>query len=267
MLPQNAIPRNCAVWLGRHVVTSADDLSHFVGAPVPTPASTPALPDATAATQGDDEEGPEKTAEASVPALSAAAALRLRVELSALLRYRPTCERHHADMHYSAAARPLVAPAAPALTDMAATVTGTGTPVSAKKQSKRHGHNHGAAGPPAVGDAHHWIELTNRRLQVRIRAWDTFDAFAVSFRVPEFTASSACVPLPSLVCMPLACTPGLTIPLHRLATSPRVSLLSPHGMPCSAWSSWRGATTTPRRTSGPRRCTRPAAAATAHAPR
>ena len=28
--------------------------------------------------------------------------------------------------------------------------------------------------------------------------------------------------------MPLACTPGLTIPLHRLATSPRVSLLSAH---------------------------------------
>jgi hypothetical protein len=168
MLLQNAIPRNCAVWLGRHVVTSADDLRHFVGAPIPTPASTPALPDATAAAHGDDAEGPEKTAEASVPALSAAAALRLQVELSALLRYRPTCERHHADMHYSAAARPLVAPAAPALPDTAA-FTVTGTPVSAKKQSKRHGHNHGAAGPPAVGDAHHWIELTNRRLQVKYR--------------------------------------------------------------------------------------------------
>ena len=170
VLLQNAIPRNCAVWLGRHVVASADDLGHFVGATTTTPATTPALPDATAAAQGGEEEAAEKTAQASVPALSAAAALRLQVELSALLRYRPTCERHHADMHYSAAARPLalMAPAAPALADTAA-FTVTGTPVSAKKQSKRHGHGHGAAGPPAVGDAHHWIELTNRRLQVKYR--------------------------------------------------------------------------------------------------
>jgi len=198
MLLQNAIPRNCAVWLGRHVVTSADDFSHFVGAPIPTPATPPALPDATAATHGDEEEGPEITAEASVPALSAAAALRLRVELSALLRYRPTCERHHADMHDCAAARPLVAPAAPALTDLAATATVTGTPVSAKKQSKRHGHSHGhshshgAAGPPAVGDAHHWIELTNRRLQVKYR---TRAGTRLMLSLPHF-ASLHSPPLP-----------------------------------------------------------------------
>ena len=228
------------MWLGRHVAHSAHAFAGLVGdVSEPSPAA-PAVAAAEAAAAAalaaealalpGDGDAPTAVDAGGHPAvdaggaLSAAAALRLRVELSALAHYRPMCEQHHADMHYSAAALPLSATTATS-SGAGALAASHGAPASAKRQR----HQRGPPAVPDAGESAYWVELTNRRLQVRLwPAWKRGNASA-SAHIQARQLS------PLAACRCAFGPPGSTLygQMSRQLTPPLTSLSSPLSSPLS----------------------------------